>query len=250
MAAFTLKLAHLYPEQLNMYGDRGNVLVLYQRCHWRCIQLEVQAVGPGDALDPEASDLIFIGGGQDAQQTDVAEDLHRHKAQALHQAHQAEVPILAVCGGYQFLGHYYRPHQGPELKGLGLLDFVTVAGHKRMIGNVVIESRLSPEAAPVQLIGFENHSGRTLLGAGVTPLGRVISGFGNNGDDGYEGVHVDNCIGTYLHGSLLPKNPVLADWLITAALARRYGTEAARQAMMPLDDATAEAARKQVLALL
>lgn len=215
----TLRIAYLYPDQLNIYGDRGNVLTLYQRCVWRDILVEVTSLGLGEAVDPDAYDLYFMGGGQDAQQVKVCDDLHRHKATGLKQAAANGAVFLTICGGYQLLGHYYKPHQGEELKGLSLVDAYTVAGPTRMIGNVTIQR---PTGDTV--VGFENHSGLTYLGEGVTPLGTVVSGHGNNGQDQQEGVAVGNLYGTYLHGSLLPKNPALADELITKALARTQGT--------------------------
>lgn len=214
-----LRLAYLYPDQLNIYGDRGNVLTLYQRCRWRDIAVRLIQIGPGDSIDPDDADLYFAGGGQDAQQIQVCEDLHRVKADSLKQAAANGAVFLTICGGYQLLGHYYKPHEGDELRGLSLMDAYTVAGNTRFIGNVAIER---PDGSRV--VGFENHSGRTYLGQDVTPLGKVIHGHGNNGEDGFEGAVAGNLYGTYLHGSLLPKNPALADELIAKALIRRYGT--------------------------
>ncbi len=214
-----LRIAYLYPDQLNIYGDRGNILTLFQRSRWRDIDCRILTIGLGDAIDPEVADLYFMGGGQDAQQIQVCEDMHRVKADDLRQAAANGAVFLTICGGYQLLGHYYKPHAGEELRGLSLLDAYTVAGDTRYIGNVNIER---PDGSRV--VGFENHSGRTYLGEGVTPLGKVIHGYGNNGQDGFEGAACGNLYGTYLHGSLLPKNPALADELITKALARRYGS--------------------------
>jgi CobQ-like glutamine amidotransferase family enzyme len=214
-----LHIAYLYPDHLNIYGDRGNILTLYQRCRWRGIDVDVRTAGPGDALDPDHADLYFMGGGQDAQQILVCADLHQVKADSLRQAAANGAVFLTICGGYQLMGHYYKPHDGDELRGLSLMDAYTVAGNTRFIGNVAIER---PDGTKVA--GFENHSGRTYLGKDVTPLGKVIHGHGNNGEDGFEGAAVGNLYGTYLHGSLLPKNPALADELITRALARRYGS--------------------------
>jgi len=213
-----LRIAHLYPDLLNIYGDRGNVLCLYQRCRWRGIEAFITPVDTGAAVNPDDFDLYFIGGGQDAQQIRVCDDLHRYKANGLKEAAKQGAVFLTICGGYQLLGHYYKPHQGPELKGLSLIDAYTIAGNTRFIGNVSIKR---PNGDTV--VGFENHSGLTYLGEGVLPMGRVLVGNGNNGKDGGEGVQVENLYGTYMHGSLLPKNPALADELILRALAFRYG---------------------------
>lgn len=215
----TLRLGHLYPDQLNLYGDRGNILTLQQRCHWRGIQLRVIELGIGDALDPDAYDLLFIGGGQDRDQAPVAQDLYETKSIGLWAAIEDDMPVLAVCGGYQLLAHYYRPANGPDLKGLGVFDAWTVhrgARAPRCIGNVAIRWQGQT------LVGFENHGGQTYLGT-AQPLGKVLKGFGNNAQDGTEGATYRNAFGTYLHGSLLPKNPHFADHLISLALKRSYG---------------------------
>lgn len=213
-----LRLAYLYPNQLNLYGDRGNLLTLYQRCQWRNIGVSVKTIEPGDSIDPDEADLYFIGGGQDAQQLQVCDDLQQVKAQSLRQAVANGAVFLTICGGYQLLGHYYKTSTGSELKGLSLIDAYTVAGSVRYIGNVTIQ-----RPSGLTVVGFENHSGRTYLGEGVEALGKVLHGYGNNGEDGYEGAVCGNLYGTYLHGSLLPKNPKLCDELIEKALARRYG---------------------------
>lgn len=215
----TLRLGHLYPDQLNLYGDRGNILTLQQRCRWRGIQLRVIELGIGDALDPDAYDLLFIGGGQDRDQAPVAQDLYETKSIGLWAAIEDDMPVLAVCGGYQLLAHYYRPANGPDLKGLGVFDAWTVhrgARAPRCIGNVAIRWQGQT------LVGFENHGGQTYLGT-AQPLGKVLKGFGNNAQDGTEGATYRNAFGTYLHGSLLPKNPHFADHLISLALKRSYG---------------------------
>ncbi len=220
-----LRIAYLYPDHLNIYGDRGNILTLYQRCQWRGIGVRIETIGMGESVDADALDLYFMGGGQDTQQIQVCEDLHRYKADALRAAVDNGGVFLTICGGYQLLGHYYKPHDGDELRGLSLIDAYTVAGDTRYIGNVAI-ARIDPGlqmSTGQTVVGFENHSGRTYLGAGVVPLGEVMHGNGNNGEDGLEGVAQGNLYGTYLHGSLLPKNPHLADELITKALRRRYG---------------------------
>ena len=214
----TLTLGHLYPDQLNLYGDRGNILTLQQRCRWRGIDLRVVELGIGDALDPDAYDMIFIGGGQDRDQAPVAQDLYETKSIGLWASIEDDMPVLAVCGGYQLLAHYYRPASGPDLKGLGVFDAWTVhrgARAPRCIGDIALSWRGQT------LVGFENHGGQTYLGT-AQPLGKVLKGFGNNAQDGTEGAIYRNAFGTYLHGSLLPKNPHFADYLIELALKRSY----------------------------
>lgn len=214
-----LRLGHLYPDQLNLYGDRGNILTLQQRCRWRNIQLQVVELGIGDALDPDAYDLLFIGGGQDRDQAPVAQDLYETKSIGLWAAIEDDMPVLAVCGGYQLLAHYYRPASGPDLKGLGVFDAWTIhrgARAPRCIGDIAIAWHGRT------LVGFENHGGQTYLGT-AQPLGKVLKGYGNNAQDGTEGAIYRHAFGTYLHGSLLPKNPHFADHLIELALKRSYG---------------------------
>jgi lipid II isoglutaminyl synthase (glutamine-hydrolysing) len=209
-----LTIGWLYGTKMNIYGDRGNVLALAQRARWRGIEPAVVEIGIGDSIPPEV-DVFFFGGGQDQEQIAVSKDLHGAKGEALRAAIEGGAALLSVCGGYQLLGHVYRPHDAEPLPGTGLFDVETVAGHERFIGNVVVDSEFG------ELVGFENHSGLTMLGSGVRPLGKVRVGRGNNGKDGTEGAIYRNAIGCYLHGSLLPKNPVLTDWLITAGLSRR-----------------------------
>jgi lipid II isoglutaminyl synthase (glutamine-hydrolysing) len=216
-----LVVGHLYPDYLNIYADRGNIAVLEQRAVRRSIGLEYQTIGLGDAVRPREHDLYYVGGGQDREQALIAPDLVA-KGEALREAVAAGAAFLAVCGGYQLLGRFYRDRSGAELQGIGLLPHYTVAGERRMIGDVLLESELEP-GEPRTLAGFENHAGRTYLDEGAQPLGRVLAGFGNNGEDGHEGARVGNAVGTYLHGPLLPRNPWLADWLIAQALARRLG---------------------------
>jgi CobQ-like glutamine amidotransferase family enzyme len=215
--AKVLRVCALYPDLMNIYADRGNLLLLERRCRWRGIEFTLQASGLGDELDPDGADLYYIGGGQDRDQERCAVDLAEVKRAALHQVAARGGVILAVCGGYQLLGHSYQ--LGEEtLPGVGLLDLVTVrAEGPRLIGNVAIEVELEP-AQPRVLAGFENHGGRTHLGQTATSLGRVLKGHGNNGKDGHEGARKDGVIGTYLHGPLLPKNAWFADWLIERAL--------------------------------
>src|SRR4030081_537329 len=215
-----LRIAHLYADEMNIYGDRGNILTLTMRSQWRGIPVEVRAIGQGPAPDLSDIDLIFWGGGQDRDQELVFKDAAAHKVDAIRQAIYRGAVVLAVCGGYQLLGEYYVTADGTKLPGLGLVDLHTVPGPRRNIGNIVIEtSDLGLE--PATLVGFENHSGKTYLGPGLKPLGRVLRGAGNNGEDGTEGVASGNIFGTYLHGSLLPKNPHFADLLLGRALQRR-----------------------------
>jgi CobQ-like glutamine amidotransferase family enzyme len=234
-----LRLLSLYPEQMNIYADRGNIVFLRRRCEWRGIGFRLSAAGPGDAIDPTAHDLIYVGGGQDRDQRAVAADMVETKREALASAVGDGVVLLAVCGGYQLLGHSYQLGE-ERLPGLGLADLETVREPgPRLIGNIAIEVELGGGARTVA--GFENHGGRTRLGPGAKPLGRVLSGFGNNGEDGLEGVRGDNLIGTYLHGPLLPKNAWLADHLIALALERRNGS---RPDLAPLDDGLERAAHE------
>jgi CobQ-like glutamine amidotransferase family enzyme len=216
----SLRVCALYPDLMNIYADRGNLLLLERRCSWRGIGFSLSASGLGENLDPDAADLFYIGGGQDRDQMQCAEDLASVKRDSLHAIAERGAVILAVCGGYQLLGHSYELGE-QTLPGVGLVDLVTVrAEGPRLIGNVAIEIELESDPAHARhvLAGFENHGGRTHLGSGTRPLGRVLKGYGNNGVDGYEGVREGNVIGTYLHGPLLPKNAWFADWLIATAL--------------------------------
>jgi CobQ-like glutamine amidotransferase family enzyme len=212
----TLRLCSLYPDLMNIYADRGNIAVLRARCEWRGIGFEPSASGLGERLDPDSADFFYMGGGQDRDQVAVADDMVANKREALHAAQARDAVILAVCGGYQLLGSSYQLGER-ELPGVELVDLRTVreAG-PRLIGNCAIESDLGTGTRVIA--GFENHGGRTYLGDGEQPLGKVLNGSGNNGRDGYEGVRRGNTIGTYLHGPLLPKNVWLADRLIELAL--------------------------------
>lgn len=238
----TLRICHLYPDLLNLYGDRGNIMVLATRAKRRGFAVTVVEAELGDQIDPDLADLFFIGGGEDRQQRIASGDLVRLKRGPLMEAAGAGAVVLGVCGGYQLLGLYYRPAEGEDLPGLGLLDLRTehpgpAAG--RLIGNLVIQ----PGGHEPLLVGFENHGGRTYLGSGTRPLGRVVSGFGNNGEDGLEGAVRERVYGTYLHGPLLPKNPAFADRLIREALSRRYpGIE-----LPPLPDILADRARAAII---
>jgi CobQ-like glutamine amidotransferase family enzyme len=241
-AGLELRLLALYPEQMNIYADRGNLLFLQRRCEWRGIGFRYSAAGPGEALDPTEHDLIYIGGGQDRDQVLVAEDMLRTKRDAIASAVEDGSALLAVCGGYQLLGHRYQLGE-ESIPGLGVADLETVRKPgPRLIGNISIEVDLG-DASRV-LAGFENHGGRTYLGTGAIPLGRVLHGHGNNGDDGREGVRRLNMVGTYLHGPLLPKNAWLADRLIALGLAHRAGS---KPVLKPLGDELEDAAHETAL---
>jgi len=227
-----IRVGHLYPSYLNIYADRGNIAVLARRAAWRGHELEVAAIGMNDPVEPGAHDLYYIGGGQDREQALVARDLAGKEG--LVEAVEDGAAMLAVCGGYQLLGRFYRERSGAELPGIGLLPLHTVAGERRMIGDVLLECELVPGRRRT-LAGVENHAGRTILEDGAEPLGRVVAGFGNDGESGFEGCRAGRAIGTYLHGPLLPRNPWLADWLLAEALAHRTGGEVAE--FDPLADA-------------
>ena len=242
MGGPVLRICHLYPELMNIYGDRGNIITLSQRCRWRGLEVEVEAASFGDSIDPDRHDLYFMGGGQDREQILVCEDLQEEKREQVHAAVEAGACFLTICGGYQLFGKYFRTCTGEELPGIEVFDAWTVGGDTRFIGNVVAEWE-DPAGELRTLVGFENHSGRTYLGPGASPLARVKTGYGNNGEDGWEGCRVRNAFGTYLHGSLLPKNPRLADELIRLALSRRYGPVE----LEPLDDAMEKRAHAAAL---
>ncbi|MFY9579306.1 MAG: hypothetical protein WAQ33_08270 [Gaiellaceae bacterium] len=218
-----LRVGHLYPDYLNIYADRGNIAVLSRRAAWRGHELEVNTLTVGDAVQPGEHDLLYVGGGQDREQALVARDLAA-KADGVHHAVDAGVALLAVCGGYQLLGRSYRDFHGVDLPGIGVFPLETVAGERRMIGDVLLECELEPGVLRT-VAGFENHAGRTRLDPGALPLGRVVAGFGNDGESGYEGCRVGRAVGTYLHGPLLPRNPWLADWLLAQAIAHTTGEE-------------------------
>ena len=236
MARDRLRVLALYPDLMNIYADRGNLLLLERRCAWRGIGFELVGAGLGDQVDPDAHDLIYLGGGQDRDQALCAQDLVDTKRDALHAAVDGGAGFLAVCGGFQLLGASYVLGD-EELPGLGLCDLSTVRGPEgdRLVGNVAIEVDLPGLGGPRVLAGFENHGGRTRLGPGETPLGRVLEGHGNDGRDGREGVRRGTIVGTYLHGPLLPKNAWFADWLIATAT----GEE-----LTPLDDALEQDAHR------
>lgn len=237
-ARMGIRLAHLYPDLLNIYADRGNILCLERQCEWRGVDFQVDGFGIGQTPDWSAFDMIYLGGGQDREQALVFEDL-LGKGPGLAEAVERGAVLLAVCGGYQLLGRYYRTADGQTMDGVGLFKAYTEAGTKRCIGNVVIESELGGRR--LEIVGFENHSGRTFLEEGQQPLGRVTSGFGNNAEDGTEGIIYRNAIGTYLHGPLLPKNAKLTDYLLERCLKNRYGEEAV---LPTLDHSMEDAAHK------
>jgi CobQ-like glutamine amidotransferase family enzyme len=230
-----LRVCALYPDLMNIYADRGNLLLLERRCAWRGIGFEVVAAGLREGIDPDAHDLFYIGGAQDRDQALCAQDMVDTKRDALHAAAAADKVVLAVCGGYQLLGHHYELGR-ERIPGVGLVDLHTVrAEGPRLIGNVAIEVELPGLDRPRVLAGFENHGGRTYLGADATPLGRVLKGHGNTGATGFEGVRRGHVVGTYLHGPLLPKNAWFADWLIATGLALDAG-------LPPLEDELERAA--------
>ena len=222
-----ITVGHLYPDYLNIYADRGNIAVLTERARLRGHELDVRAIGMGDPVPVAEVDLFYVGGGQDREQELVAHDLAA-KSAPLRDAVEAGAAFLAVCGGYQLLGQYYVDVAGHELPGIGLLPLHTVAGERRMIGDVLLDCEWAGET----LAGFENHAGRTILDDGAEPLGRIVAGFGNDGRSGYEGCRYLRAYGTYLHGPLLPRNPWLADRLLEEALAHA-GVE---ESLAPLPD--------------
>jgi lipid II isoglutaminyl synthase (glutamine-hydrolysing) len=232
-------IGHLYPDYLNIYADRGNIAVFERRAAWRGIELEVVAIGPEDEVRLGAHDLLYVGGGQDREQALIAPDLAA-KGESIKAAVEAGAALLAVCGGYQLLGQFYRDRSGAELPGVGLFPLHTVAGERRMIGDVLLECELEPGVRRT-LAGFENHAGRTYLDDGAQPLGRVVAGFGNDGESGFEGCRVGRALGTYLHGPLLPRNPWLADWLLAQALAHRQGDAPALEELADSLEAEAHA---------
>ena len=210
----------LYPDLMNIYGDRGNILTLLKRAQWHGFEAELIELGRGATGQLTDVDVFFFGGGQDREQALIYDDLRQFKQESLQKAVADGAQVLAVCGGYQLLGHYYRTADGQRYDGIGMIDVITEAGKKRFIGDVVVQTDIAG-LTPSTLVGFENHSGRTFLGQHAQPLGKVLRGQGNNGSDHREGCVQGGIIGTYLHGSLLPKNPHLADYLIARALSRR-----------------------------
>ncbi len=229
-----ITIAYLYPAEMNIYGDRGNIIAIQQRCRWRGIDTQLDEVHLGDKYDFSSADLVFGGGGQDKGQEPVAHDLQRHQT-SLKAAAVAGVPMLMICGLYQLFGRRFVTSEGAELPGIGLFAAETIAGPKRLIGNIMVQSKYGP------LIGFENHSGETKLDSGQAALGEVSKGFGNDGELKKEGAVTNNVIGTYLHGPILPKNPQLTDHLISLAL-KHAGHETE---LKSLDDSAEQLARAQ-----
>ena len=215
-----LNICHLYPDVLNLYGDRGNILCMRRRLGWRGIDANVREIPIGTPFRAADCDLLFIGGGQDFEQEVLLEDLRGEKTAEIRAAVEDGVTVLAICGGYQMLGQYYRTWDGQQCDFTGAVDLYTIGAKKRMIGNYMFTC----DELGVNVVGFENHSGRTYLGSGVRPIGKVLSGSGNNGEDGTEGARYNNVFGTYSHGCLLPKNPALCDLILKTALARKYGS--------------------------
>lgn len=238
---FEINICHLYPDLLNLYGDRGNIIALKQRAQWRGISANVTNITLGDSFAPENYDIIFLGGGQDYDQQIIQDDVLDKKGNEIRNAIENNKVFLCICGGYQLLGKYYKTWDGKDIEFLGALDLWTIGGKERMIGNIVVECEfLKNEGFDGRIVGFENHSGRTYLGSGVKPLGKVIKGNGNNGEDGYEGAVYKNVYCSYSHGSLLPKNPAFTDHLLTLALKEKYPDF---DSLVPLDDQFEQLAR-------
>ncbi len=230
MSSYKLNIVHLYPVSMNTYGDRGNVLALQKRCQWRNIDTNIIGIEVGDTYDFRQADIVFAGGGQDSNQLRIKDDL-LSRSRNIKIAIDTGIVFLTICGTYQLFGHYFRTSENITIKGISVFDSITEASDNRKIGNVVIEHTIQ-EIIPKTLVGFENHSGNTWIGMSdkgqvtstmTAPLGKVVKGFGNNGKDGMEGARYKNCFGTYLHGSLLPKNPHFTDYLIYTALKNKYG---------------------------
>ena len=242
---YEIKICHLYPDLLNLYGDRGNILALMKRCEWRGIRAETVSVSLDEPFISEEYDIIFIGGGQDYEQSIIQDDLMQGKRDAVKEAVEGGKVFLAICGGLQLLGRYYRTHEGKDIECIGALDLWTHGSHDRLIGNLVFECDfLKNENFDGLVVGFENHSGKTYFGPTVKPLGKVISGFGSNGEDGFEGARYNNVFCSYSHGSLLPKNPALADHLISMALKNKYPDFVSLQS---LDDRFEARARESLI---
>ncbi|CDM68474.1 CobB/CobQ domain-containing protein glutamine amidotransferase [Clostridium bornimense] len=224
-----INICHLYPDLLNVYGDLGNILILKDRCQKRDISVNIHNISLNDEFNSDDFDIVFFGGGQDFEQSIVSTDLKENKRKELMNYIEKGKVLLSICGGYQLLGKYYTAPNGEKIDGLDILDIYTEAGKKRFIGNTIIENSNFSET----YVGFENHSGRTYLGDGLSPLGKVIEGYGNNGEDGYEGCIYKNTYCTYFHGPFLSKNPEMADRLIATALELKYNKEIE---LSPLDD--------------
>lgn len=239
-----LKICHMYPDVLNLYGDRGNVICMTQRLKWRGIEASVTKLPIGRQESLAGFDIVFIGGGQDFEQQVLLDDLHRGKDKEIIAAINDGVTFLTICGGYQMMGSYYETYDHKRCDFIGAVDIYTIGLKQRMIGNYKFQCTESAGGSVV--VGFENHSGKTYLGTGIEPLGTVITGFGNNGEDGTEGVHYKNLFGTYSHGPLLPKNPELCDLLLKTAVERKYGAVE----LSPLDDDAERTAHDEMCAKL
>ncbi len=239
-----LKICHMYPDVLNLYGDGGNIICMKKRLNWRGIEASVTKLPIGERASLADFDIVFIGGGQDFEQEVLLDDLHRGKDREIMSAIDDGVVFLTICGGYQMMGSYYETYDGKRCDFIGAVDLCTVGSKQRMIGNY--KFRCADDAGGSVVVGFENHSGKTYLGAGAKPLGQVLAGFGNNGEDGTEGVHHKNLFGCYCHGPMLPKNPAFCDMLLQTALERRYGAVT----LDPLDDCAELAAHDEMCAKL
>lgn len=240
-----LNICHLYPDLLNTYGDRGNILALQMRAKWHGIDTTITNVTIGDKFEASAFDIIFLGGGQDYEQEIIQKDVLTQKGFEIKNAIEEMKVFLCICGGYQLMGKYYKTWDGKEIEYLGALDLWTIGDKERMIGNIVFESDLiNGNGSPLKIAGFENHSGRTYLGEGIRPLGKVLYGNGNNGKDGFEGAAYKNVYCSYSHGSLLPKNPILTDHLLTLALKQKFDDF---EGLNKLDDTFENAARASVI---
>ena len=239
-----LKICHMYPDVLNLYGDGGNIICMKKRLNWRGIEASVTKLPIGERASLADFDIVFIGGGQDFEQEVLLDDLHRGKDREIISAIDDGVVFLTICGGYQMMGSYYETYDGKRCDFIGAVDLYTVGSKQRMIGNY--KFRCADDAGGSVVVGFENHSGKTYLGAGTKPLGQVLAGFGNNGEDGTEGVRHKNLFGCYCHGPMLPKNPAFCDMLLQTALERRYGAVT----LDPLDDRAELAAHDEMCAKL
>ena len=235
-----LKICHMYPDVLNLYGDGGNIICMKKRLNWRGIEASVTKLPIGERASLADFDIVFIGGGQDFEQEVLLDDLHRGKDREIISAIDDGVVFLTICGGYQMMGSYYETYDGKRCDFIGAVDLYTVGSKQRMIGNY--KFRCVDDAGGSVVVGFENHSGKTYLGADAKPLGQVLAGFGNNGEDGTEGVRHKNLFGCYCHGPMLPKNPAFCDMLLQTALERRYGAVT----LDPLDDRAELAAHDEM----
>ncbi len=235
-----IRIAHLYPDMLNLYGDRGNIIALTERMKARNIDVVTDQITMGKSFNSDDYDILFVGGGQDFEQDVLLDDLKKGKDIEIKRAIENSKVFLAICGGYQMLGKYYKTYDGKMLEYMGALDFYTEGKEERMIGNYAFKTKEG-----IEVVGFENHSGRTYLGKNVEPLGKMIKGYGNNGEDGTEGVRYKNTFGTYSHGPVLPKNSQLADLLIAKAVENKYG----KADLAPLDDTLEIKAQQQVMKL-